>query len=89
MVQRKYPLTNLFVLVCSLTFAYLFYLNFHMLSRHEWVVIVTLVGIAALFEIRFLEMPSGGQFSLISSLLFTAGVLYGSLTVFFILLFWR
>lgn len=87
MVFDRKVFLNLYVLLCSLIFGSLFYLNFRPVDNGEWVVIFTLTGIAALFELRSIRLPSGEHISFITPLLFVSGILYGILPVFYIVLF--
>lgn len=83
--NRKLVL-NLFVGFCFIIFMLLFYYNFRTLGTEEWVAIVTLTGIAALFEVRPVVLLSGEHLSLIGPLLYTAGILFGYLPVLYMVL---
>ncbi|TCS76905.1 diguanylate cyclase (GGDEF)-like protein/putative nucleotidyltransferase with HDIG domain [Effusibacillus lacus] len=74
-------LLNIYVISCFMSLVYLFYDNFRPLNKHEWVTIVTLAGIATLFELRSFILPSGESFTLVAPLILTVGILYGNLPV--------
>ncbi|MGZ4135516.1 MAG: GGDEF domain-containing protein [Tumebacillaceae bacterium] len=70
-----------YTICCYAVFALLFLLNRDPIDRHVWVVIVTMAGISALFEMRSLVLPSGEELTLVTPLLFTTGVIYGNFAV--------
>ncbi|PLS14757.1 diguanylate cyclase [Bacillus sp. M6-12] len=69
-------------LICASIFLLLFYQLFHPLSMSTWVSIIIFAGAAALFDIRPIVLPSSDNLSLVTPLLFTAGILYGVFSIF-------
>ncbi|MFC4767366.1 diguanylate cyclase [Effusibacillus consociatus] len=84
-LNRKHVLC-LYEVLCYTIFGILFYANFREITNKEWVAIVTLTGIATLFELRQIRLPSGERLSIVTPLLFTAGILYGIEPIFLIVL---
>ncbi|MDP4147474.1 MAG: diguanylate cyclase, partial [Bacillota bacterium] len=76
----------MYQVVCLLIFSTLFSLHFQPISLDIWIIVVTFTAAATLFDIRPIVLPSSDNLSLITPLLFTAGVLYGVHTIFLICL---
>lgn len=84
MKNDRNVLLNMYLLGSYLLFGFLLFENFRVIRTDEWVEVVTFAGIAGLFKFRDILLPSGQTLSLFSTLLFTAGILYGELHVFYI-----
>jgi diguanylate cyclase (GGDEF)-like protein/putative nucleotidyltransferase with HDIG domain len=70
-----------FQVVCLFLFLTLFYLLYQPIKIDVWVTVVTFAAVATLFDIRPIVLPSSDKLSLVTPLLFTAGVIYGVFTI--------
>lgn len=65
-------------------FAVLFLFLYEPVNTYEWWIIITFAIVATVFDLRPIVLHSGDNLTLVTPLLFTAGVLYGVSTIFFI-----
>ncbi|WP_246944169.1 diguanylate cyclase [Bacillus pinisoli] len=74
----------IYQIFCLIIFSSLFTTLFQPISLDIWIVVVTFAAAAVLFELRPIVLPSGDNLSMVTPLLFTAGLLYGVYTIFLI-----
>ncbi|MBM6616835.1 diguanylate cyclase [Bacillus suaedaesalsae] len=65
-------------------FAVMFLYLYEPVSAYGWLVIITFSLVATVYDLRPIVLHSGDNLTLATPLLFTAGVLYGVSTIFFI-----
>lgn len=82
MVHNKKLLS--YQVLCSSVFITLFFFYYTPIDLHTWVAIVIFTAAAVLFDLRPIVLPSGDNLSLVTPLLFTAGLLYGIFSIFMI-----
>lgn len=82
MGTQRQVLLNLYILLCTVIFASLFYFYFRELTIDQWIHIVVFASFAAFFDWRAIVLPSGEDLSLVSPLLFTVGVAHGTFPLF-------
>jgi diguanylate cyclase (GGDEF)-like protein/putative nucleotidyltransferase with HDIG domain len=82
-MQRNYKLL-IYQLSYSFLFVLLFYFLYKPIDLSTWVVVVTFAAAATIFDIRPIVLPSSDNLSLVSPLIFTTGLLYGSSTIFWV-----
>ncbi len=75
---------NLYIFSCFIAFIVLFYLYFAPLQYEQLVGTVLFSILAALFDWKAITMPSGEEFSLVTPILFAAGVVSGIQPLFYI-----
>lgn len=68
---------RIYVWTTYVLFAILFYLNYRTISTNEWMIISVFTGIAALFEVRRIILPTNEYLSISSPLLVTLGIIHG------------
>jgi diguanylate cyclase (GGDEF)-like protein len=68
---------RIYVWTTYVLFGILFYLNYRTIPTSEWIIISTFTGIAVLFEVRRIILPSNEYLSISSPLLATLGMIHG------------
>jgi diguanylate cyclase (GGDEF)-like protein/putative nucleotidyltransferase with HDIG domain len=71
-------------IICLTIFSLTFYWLYQPIDLDIWVVAVTFAAAATLFDLRPIVLPSSDNLSLVTPLLFTAGLLYGIFSIFLI-----
>lgn len=84
-MEHNYKLIT-YQVVCLSVFIFLFCFLYHPIDISLWITVTTFAAAATLFDLRPIVLPSSDNLSLVTPLLFTAGILYGGFTVFLICL---
>ncbi|NHM33854.1 diguanylate cyclase [Neobacillus terrae] len=77
-------LLNSYQALCLSIFLFLSFLLYQPINESTWILVITFAGAATLFDERPIVLPSSDNLSLVTPLLFTAGVLYGVFPIFLI-----
>lgn len=82
-MERNYKLLT-YQLLCVAIFSLSCWAIYKPIDLHNWVVVVTFAAAATLFDLKPIVLPSSDNLSLVTPLLFTAGLLYGVFNIFLI-----
>lgn len=70
--------------LCLIIFVLLFLSHYEKIELSIWITVVTFAAAATLFDVRPIVLPSSDNLSLVTPLLFTAGLLHGVYSIFLI-----
>lgn len=82
-LKHNYKLL-VYQVLCLLTFLFTLSHLYRPISIDTWVIVVTFAAAATLFDLKPIVLPSSDTLSLVTPLLFTAGLIYGVYTVLLI-----
>ena len=72
---------NLYIFICYVIFLFLFLQYYQTISIQEWIIIITLTLLAAVFEFFPIVLTSGEFLTLVSSFLLAVGISHGIFAV--------